>query len=222
MKGSSSRSHSDDLFTTDAWTVSVFDSRDGFTAKVRLKNVETNRYVGSPGSTAVDKIGNIVGTGSTLLTLTYQPAEGDFTITGGGKIYYPVSSTAPSNKNAVAASENAIRPTGTGWKFIPVTVLKYICTDQDGKSLANYTYSCPTSELGNPLFPTFDGYQLQNVTIDDDGTTYRLVYSDNSSGITNATVPTAPQGIFDLQGRRLSRVTKKGVYIVDGVKMIFR
>lgn len=222
VKSASSLSHTDNIYANDAWTVSAFDSRDGFTAKVRLKNVETSRFVGSPGSTAVDKIGNIVGTASTLLTLTYQPAEGDFTITGGGKIYYPVSSTAPSNRNAMAASENAIRPTGTGWKFTPVTVLKYICTNQDGKSLANYTYSCPNSELDNPLFPTFDGYTLQNFTIDDDGTTYRLVYSDGSSGITNATVPTAPKGIYDLQGRRLSRITKKGVYIVDGVKTIFR
>lgn len=221
VKSKSTLTHTDQLYSDDAWTVTSFEKIDGKTAKIRLKNAGTNRYVGNPTGSAIDKIGTLVGTSSALLTLTFQPEEGDFTIAGNSKTYYPISTASTTNPGTVAAAENAIRPSGTGWKFTPVKVLKFICRDQNDKSLATYTYSCPVSELDNPLFPTFEGYTLKSFTIDSDGTTYRLVYSDEALGIADNLIThhSSPQhGIYDLHGRRLSRITQKGIYIVDGVK----
>ena len=219
-RGTNLLNHTDETYSNDAWTVTSFEKTGGYTAKVRLKNVATNRYVGNPATNATDKLGHLVGTSSALLTLTYQPEEGDFTISGGDKRYYPIPLAAPSNSGTVGSAENAIRPSGTGWKFIPVTVLKFNCRNQNGDYLASYTYSCPTSELSNPTFPTIDGYTLQSFTIDTDGTTYNLVYTDgSSSGITSVAAPTTSKTIYDLQGRRLSHIVQKGIYIHNGKKV---
>ena len=161
-KDASTLTHTDDAYANDAWTVTSVTS-EGNTAKIRLKNVGTGRFVGGPTGNAIDKIGNLVGTANTELTLTYQPEEDDFTISGNNMRYYPISTTAPSNAGAVAANSGAIRPQGTGWKFTPVRVLTLTCIDE-GTNATMETFVCSRSdeELADPLhLPQFRGFTYQ-------------------------------------------------------------
>ena len=90
VAGAATLTHTDDAYSNDAWTVTAITT-DGLTAKIRLKNVGTGRFVGSPQGNTIDRVGNLVGTGNTELTITYQPEEGDFTISGNNMRYFPIS-----------------------------------------------------------------------------------------------------------------------------------
>lgn len=184
VTGAKYLTHTDETYASDAWTVTTVTARSGFTARLRLKNTGTGRFVGSPASSATDRLGNLVGTASTLLTITYNPSEGDFSITGSDMLYYPISATAPSNPATVAAASGAIRPQGTGWQFVPVRALMLTCVDQaGGTTLGTYTCSRTEAELANPLdLPQFRGftYQSQEQT---DESHVRLLYRRTSYNV---------------------------------------
>ncbi len=184
VKGNTYLTHTADTYTADAWTVTTLTARNGLTARVRLKNVATARFVGAPASSATGNLGNLVGTSSTLLTLTYLPAEGDFVIASSDMNYYPVPTTAPSNPGTIAASSSAIRPMGTGWKFTPVRVLTLICVNEADESVLD-TYTCSRSEeeLSNPLtYPEFRGYSYSGKENIDENT-IRLRYRRTSYNV---------------------------------------
>ena len=79
---------------------------------------------------------------------------------------------------------------------------------------------------------TLDGYTLKSTETDDayvngcvEGyTTVTFVYEKVQSGIHDATIsaPAATTGIFDLQGRKLQSVPQRGVYIVNGQKIVVK
>ena len=98
-------------------------------------------------------------------------------------------------------------------------MLTYECTDQDGGNLGTFTYSCPNSQLDNPMMPTFDGYQLLKAEVQPDGTTYKLHYTNDPTGIGTIKAQPVRQGLYDLQGRRLHKMPKKGIFILNGVKI---
>ena len=79
--------------------------------------------------------------------------------------------------------------------------------------------------------PTLDGYTLTAVTGNEDyqGTvegyvTVKATYKKIVDGITNAEISTqiGKQGIYDLQGRRVQRVARPGIYIVNGQKTLVK
>ena len=166
ITGASYLTHTDNAYANDAWTVTSFSNREGYTAKLRLKNVGTARFVGSPAGSATGNLGNLVGTQTTQLTITYLPDEGDFVIVGSDMRYYPISHTSASNPATIAASASAIRPQGTGWQFVPVSVLTLTCVNEaDGTTLGTYTCSRSKEELDGQLkMPQIRGFQLINQT----------------------------------------------------------
>ena len=220
VRGASYLTHSAEPFDNNAWTVKSIGQINGFTAKFNLQNVETKRYVGKPADSSTGKLGNLVGLGSNVLQITYLPAEGDFQISTNDMKYYPISEKSVSNPSTVAATTEALRPQGTGWQFIPVKVLTYICQDGEGKELGRYTYSCPLTDLTNPLLPTFEGYSIGKIDIDTDGVTYTITYTQGATGINSIGKTPEAGGLYDLQGRRWQRIPQRGVYIRNGVKVI--
>ena len=215
--------HSSSPWDNDAWVAKGIANVEGLHFNIHLQNKATNRYVGPPSSSTTDKLGNLVGTTSASMLLTYLPAEGDFTISRNDMLYYPIDHSSVSNPSTIAAATGAKRPQGTGWSLIPVVVLTYVCTTEEGEPLGTLSYSCPYDELSQPLMPTFEGYQLKEITVDTDNTTYRLTYTTGETAIQPIQAIPCRMGISDLQGRPLRHLPRqRGIYLVNGVKMVVR
>ena len=227
--GNTNLGHTEDVFAENAWIVNAAraNSNKEMSINLRLVSATTRgRYVGSPASSATGHLGNLVNMVTGYVVLTYDPNEGDFIITNYSTSsdsdplrYYPISKTSTSNPGSIASATNAIRPQGIGWMPKPVRVFTYNCMKVDGTSLGQMYYSCPIEEIASPATPEFEGLWLTS-KLNTSGNTYSLVYSDQPTGISDAMVRKATNGeTRDLHGRRVSR-TEKGVYIIDGKKVL--
>ena len=47
-------------------------------------------------------------------------------------------------------------------------------------------------------------------------------YNPEATGIENVTVEESAQGIYDLSGRRIERISAAGIYIVNGKKVLVK
>ena len=153
----------------NGWVVlnaSAFDTKGG-TMTVQLRNVTTHRFVGQPETQKVERFGFPVTMSKTpaKITLTYAPKTKDFTLASGGKFLFPVSSSAPQLQGRVSSGsgvggENAVRPQGTGWEFVPARAVTYRCVTTDGKELQTITEYLPT-DATQVTVPQFKGYKVK-------------------------------------------------------------
>lgn len=155
--------------SNNGWEVlnaSAFDTKGG-TMTVQLRNVTTQRFVGQPETQKVERFGFPVTMSKTpaKITLTYAPKTKDFTLASGGKFLFPVSSSAPQLQGRVSSGsgvdgENAVRPQGTGWEFVPARAVTYRCITTDGKELQTITEYLPT-DATQVTVPQFKGYKVK-------------------------------------------------------------
>lgn len=153
----------------NGWEVvnaSAFDTKGG-TMTVQLRNVTTQRFVGQPETQKVERFGFPVTMSKTpaKITLTYAPKTKDFTLASGGKFLFPVSSSAPQLQGRVSSGsgvdgDNAVRPQGTGWEFVPARAVTYRCVTTDGKELHTITEYLPT-DATQVTVPQFKGYKVK-------------------------------------------------------------
>ena len=153
----------------NGWEVvnaSAFDTKGG-TMTVQLRNVTTQRFVGQPETQKVERFGFPVTMSKTpaKITLTYAPKTKDFTLASGGKFLFPVSASAPQLQGRVSSGsgvdgENAVRPQGTGWEFVPARAVTYRCVTTDGKELQTLTEYLPT-DATQMTVPQFKGYKVK-------------------------------------------------------------
>lgn len=153
----------------NGWEVlnaSAFDTKGG-TMTVQLRNVTTQRFVGQPETQKVKRFGFPVtmSKNPAKITLTYAPKTKDFTLASGGKFLFPVSSSAPQLQGRVSSGsgvdgENAVRPQGTGWEFVPARAVTYRCVTTDGKELQTITEYLPT-DATQVTVPQFKGYKVK-------------------------------------------------------------
>lgn len=153
----------------NGWEVvnaSAFDTKGG-TMTVQLRNVTTQRFVGQPETQKVERFGFPVMMSKTpaKITLTYAPKTKDFTLASGGKFLFPVSASAPQLQGRVSSGsgvggENAVRPQGTGWEFVPARAVTYRCVTTDGKELQTITEYLPT-DATQMTVPQFKGYKVK-------------------------------------------------------------
>lgn len=153
----------------NGWEVvnaSAFDTKGG-TMTVQLRNVTTQRFVGQPETQKVERFGFPVTMSKTpaKITLTYAPKTKDFTLASGGKFLFPVSASAPQLQGRVSSGsgvdgENAVRPQGTGWEFVPARAVTYRCVTTDGKELQTITEYLPT-DATQVTVPQFKGYKVK-------------------------------------------------------------
>jgi len=101
------------------WVVKSLNRVEDYSCDIVLCNAATHTFVGAPASSATGRLGNLVGSTSAQVRLTYQPEEGDFTLSSNDYLYYPIDSTSASYPSTVAAAQGAIRPQGTGWLLMP-------------------------------------------------------------------------------------------------------
>ena len=153
----------------NGWEVvnaSAFDTKGG-TMTVQLRNVTTQRFVGQPETQKVERFGFPVTMSKTpaKITLTYAPKTKDFTLASGGKFLFPVSASAPQLQGRVSSGsgvdgDNAVRPQGTGWEFVPARAVTYRCVTTDGKELQTITECLPT-DATQVTVPQFKGYKVK-------------------------------------------------------------
>ncbi len=215
--------HTADVWGATGWRVTASGIVRGLTKRVRLTNVATERLMGVPSSTEQGKMGFGVeqGSATAVIVLTYNPEEGDFSLSNDDKIYFPIADTNTSRPSTVSSAAGAIHPQGTGWNLIPVRILHYTCIDAEGKLLGTYYYSCPIAEVENPAMPSFDGLYLQHIAVD--GTEYTLRYGADDTAIRSASAGAEPvsAAIFDLSGRRVSpNNLRTGIYLSQGRKIL--
>ena len=160
-KKATSLTYTAEHWSNDAWEVTKSVINADSTQTVRLRNVGTNRYIAAPASSSTARIGNIVGIGATAtdIVISLNP-EGDFTLTAGGKNFYPVSATSSAYAGAVSAGNPdngtglAIRPQGAAWTIEEVKVVSYTCEDEQGNALGTFTCSEPIgNEALTPVLP---------------------------------------------------------------------
>lgn len=155
--------------SNNGWEVlnaSAFDTKGG-TMTVQLRNVTTHRFVGQPETQKVERFGFPVTMSKTpaKITLTYAPKTKDFTLASGGKFFFPVSTSAPQLQGRVSSGsgvdgDNAVRPQGTGWEFVPARAVTYRCVTTDGKELQTITEYLPT-DATQVTVPQFKGYKVK-------------------------------------------------------------
>lgn len=155
--------------SNNGWEVlnaSAFDTKGG-TMTVQLRNVTTQRFVGQPETQKVERFGFPVTMSKTpaKIILTYAPKTKDFTLASGGKFLFPVSSSAPQLQGRVSSGsgvdgDNAVRPQGTGWEFVPARAVTYRCVTTDGKELQTITEYIPTNAT-EVTVPQFKGYKVK-------------------------------------------------------------
>lgn len=155
--------------SNNGWEVlnaSAFDTKGG-TMTVQLRNVTTQRFVGQPETQKVERFGFPVTMSKTpaKITLTYAPKTKDFTLASGGKFLFPVSASAPQLQGRVSSGsgvdgDNAVRPQGTGWEFVPARAVTYRCVTTDGKELQTITEYLPT-DATQVTVPQFKGYKVK-------------------------------------------------------------
>ncbi len=155
--------------SNNGWEVvnaSAFDTKGG-TMTLQLRNVTTQRFVGQPETQKVERFGFPVLMSKTpaKITLTYAPKTKDFTLASGGKFLFPVSASAPQLQGRVSSGsgvggDNAVRPQGTGWEFVPARAVTYRCVTTDGKELQTITEYIPTNAT-EVTVPQFKGYKMK-------------------------------------------------------------
>lgn len=155
--------------SNNGWEVlnaSAFDTKGG-TMTVQLRNVTTQRFVGQPETQKVKRFGFPVtmSKNPAKITLTYAPKTKDFTLASGGKFLFPVSASASQLQGRVSSGsgvdgDNAVRPQGTGWEFVPARAVTYRCVTTDGKELQTITEYLPT-DATQVTVPQFKGYKVK-------------------------------------------------------------
>ena len=156
----------------NGWEVvnaSAFDTKGG-TMTVQLRNVTTQCFVGQPETQKVKRFGFPVtmSKNPAKIILTYAPKTKDFTLASGGKFLFPVSASAPQLQGRVSSGsgidgvggDNAVRPQGTGWEFVPARAVTYRCVTTDGKELQTITEYLPT-DATQVTVPQFKGYKVK-------------------------------------------------------------
>ena len=193
-KKAASLTYTADRWSNDAWEVTKSVINADSTQTVRLRNVGTNRYIAAPASSSTARIGNIVGIGATAtdIVISLNP-EGDFTLTAGGKNFYPVSATSSAYAGAVSAGNPdngtglAIRPQGAAWTIEEVKVVSYTCEDELGNALGTFTCSEPIgNEALTPVLP-----EIKNHTyVSHDAERNVYIYKRNRYSLTLRAVDT--------------------------------
>ncbi len=128
--------------------------------------------------------------------------------------YYTLSITATGNGSATYG-ETSVRNETTSFTVNEGTDATIVFSPDDGNSIASVIVnnSDVTSQVSD------NSYTISNITAD----TMLTVTFQEVSAISNHVIDgDSSKVIFDLQGRRVQSMNKKGVYIVNGQKVVIK
>ena len=104
------------------------------------------------------------------------------------------------------------------------------CVDELEKVISETTELLPAGQAYTLTIPTFNEYTLAGVSGNEDyqGTIEGYVHitakfkKNVVNGIGSVVNDAKASQIFDLQGRRLNRISQRGIYIINGKKTLVR
>lgn len=114
---------------------------------------------------------------------------------------------------------------------LPMYTVTLECVDEAGKKLSSTTQLIAAGEAYTIVAPTIEGYTLQSITGNEgyEGTVegylnIKATYKSNVvDGISEVSTEANKQhSIYDLQGRRLQQVQQRGIYIINGQKVLVK
>lgn len=181
--------HSADPYADNAWEVTAATVNADNSESVKLKNVQTGRFMTAPAAALTSRVGYPVSLNATgaELTLIYNKVRDEFTITSGAKNFYPVPATSQSLAGVIASgSENnesgmASRSQGAAWNIDEVRVVTFECTDTEGRTLGTFRRSVPVAEEA-PAAPELPGHSLKSAAFD--GNVCTAVYERTAYSVT--------------------------------------
>ena len=114
----------------------------------------------------------------------------------------------------------------------PYFTVKVICQDEEENVLSETTELIKAGEAYTITLPSFDGHVITSTTGNEDFTgsvehhltitaTYKAI-TDGIDTVVSDKENGSHQGIYDLQGRRLSRIGQQGIYVINGQKVIVK
>ena len=128
--------------------------------------------------------------------------------------YYTLSITATGNGSATYG-ETSVRNETTSFTVNEGTDATIVFSSDDGNSIASVIVnnSDVTSQVSE------NSYTISNITAD---TTLTVTFQEVSAISNHVIDGDSSKVIFDLQGRRVQSMNKKGVYIVNGQKIVIK
>lgn len=184
------------------WQVVNAESNSDNTQTLQLKNLGTNRSIGTPVSNKVnDQIGfpvQLTTSNKNNVKLTYHKSTGDFTLTISDKNLFPISAKSDAWPGIVS-SGTPIRPQGNAWTITEVTPLHVKCIDDKGTIIADY-YTAKENSFTAPTINNFKAIKTEQngdeVTVTYQRTAYtvRLDCLDQNGGVIKRKEITASPG----------------------------
>lgn len=159
--------HTADNWADDAWTVTATATGSDGNQSVKLRNTATGRFVGAAASATTGNVAYPVGIGTagSDLTLAFNAATNDYTVSSGGKNLFPVdgsSATLPGtvSSGSIIQGRNAVRPQGAAWEIVPVCVMTYVCKDEQGADLGTFRQSAVAGEAYTCAAPAIKNHTV--------------------------------------------------------------
>ena len=142
--------HTSDQWADNAWVVTENTIHADFSQTVKLKNAQTQRYIGNLSKQATNKFGFSVTNNSkgADVLCTFHPETQDFVLSIDGKNLYPVDEKSTTLPGCICAgsdarSGNAIRPQGAAWLLTECRVVTFHCYDANDNALGVFRTSYP-------------------------------------------------------------------------------
>lgn len=207
------------LDPTAVWTL------EGAGKSFKVKNEYKGLYVPSLGRSQAA----VASTSGGTFTFTLNASGTDWCIKGTNGMMWD----GLADGNLVGWAQGTGHPIEIYTYFAqPYYTVTVTCVDEADKVLSTQTDLVMAGDPYPLVLPAIDGYTLKSATGNEgyEGTvegfvTVKAVYApDNATGIEGVTVPTG-QGaktIYDLQGRRLQRVSTPGIYVINGRKVLVK
>ncbi len=204
---------------THVWTLEA----SGTGSRFKVKNEYTALYVPK----LVKSTATTASTSGDTFTFTRNADGSGWTVKGTNGLFWDGLDSGDlvgwdkNNGHPIRVYEYYVRP------YFLVTVN---CVDTEGNPLTSKEEAAPAGEAYTLIAPTVKGYSLSDVSYSPafSGTlethlTVTATYKKETDGIGSVSADAkgaGRSGIYDLSGRRLERVTRPGLYIVDGKKML--
>ncbi len=160
----------------NVWNVAIATTNPDGSQTITLENAVTGRYVAAAGS-HVNRLGKPVSMGDATADITVsRNADGTsaaINVSGNGLWPLPADATsAPLTVRAGRSNEDGTdvyAPQGNAWKFTPVAVKTFDCTDKEGNSLGSFTGGVADGTELSAAAPQLKNMTLESATEGTDG-----------------------------------------------------
>ena len=184
----------------------------------RVKNLAYGTYIPAVSSGSV---GTLAATGGNFLFTYDETAAAWYVKNASGDLYWD------GNTDGTMAGWTGGQPYQLYDYYVaPYFFVTVIGVDESGNQLFSSSSFAPAGQAYTLSVPSQSGLVVKDIKGNDEldylaaNTTVTITYGKEDSAVNEiAATASCPNGIYDLQGRRLSGISRPGIYIVDGRKI---